>query len=144
MTAADEKKLDEFLVMESFREIFPEFPKGKLYAAESPDFILSLGPRKKIGIELVRLHLRPSRKDPYSYENLLEIIGMKEDKMGLYRKRRLEFYWLILVARDPAYQPSFSLRNKLLKWTFRTSFDRIFLYDLAGSEILELYLDPKG
>jgi hypothetical protein len=141
MSAEEEKKMDEIKVLESFRDNFPGFPKGILTPAESPDFILSSGPRNKIGIELVRLHLRPSRNEPYSYENLSECIEMKEEKMHLYRKRRLKAYWLIITVRDPAYQPSFNLKNKLLKWTFRTSFDRIFLFNPAGSDLMELYLD---
>jgi hypothetical protein len=140
MPSPGDKKIDETDVLNAFRNCYTEWPGGLLNPAESPDFILSLGPRNKIGIELVRLHLRPGRKDPFSYENLSECIEMKEDKLRLYRKRRLREYWLIIAVRDPAYQPAYNLKNKILKWSFHTSFHRVFLFNVAGSEIMEFNL----
>lgn len=51
-----EKKQLELLLMHYFRERHPDFPKGKLTASESPDFILKLKTRNRIGIELTRLN----------------------------------------------------------------------------------------
>lgn len=42
--------------MEYFRTNFTDFPKGRLRASESPDFLLETSPGNKIGIELTRLY----------------------------------------------------------------------------------------
>ena len=50
-----EKKQLEFLLIHYFRECFNELPKGKIVASESPDFILKMRKKFKLGIELTRL-----------------------------------------------------------------------------------------
>lgn len=52
----DRKKQLEILTADFFRGICPEFPKGRLVPSESPDFILSLGIRNSVGIEITRLY----------------------------------------------------------------------------------------
>ncbi len=56
-----EKKQLEVLMMHYFRECHPEFPKGQLIASESPDFILKLKTKQRIGIEITRLNPLNSR-----------------------------------------------------------------------------------
>src|SRR5690606_3487223 len=51
-----ERKHLEILLMHYFRECNPEFPKGEIIPSESPDFILKLKTRYRIGIELIRLN----------------------------------------------------------------------------------------
>lgn len=50
------KKQLEILLINYFRECYPDFPKGNIIASESPDFVVKLKNRKKLGIELTRLH----------------------------------------------------------------------------------------
>jgi hypothetical protein len=50
------KKQLEILIIDYFRSAYSDFPKGKLKASESPDFVLDIAPRIKIGIELTRLY----------------------------------------------------------------------------------------
>lgn len=50
------KKQVEVLLMEYFRQTYPEFPKGRLVPSESPDFILRLKNRTSMGIEITRLY----------------------------------------------------------------------------------------
>jgi hypothetical protein len=59
------KKQLEILIIDYFRSAYSDFPKGKLKATESPDFVLDIAPREKIGIELTRLYF----DDFYSGEN---------------------------------------------------------------------------
>lgn len=59
------KKQLEILIVDFFRSAYPDFPKGKLKASESPDFVLDIASRKKIGIELTRLYF----DDFYNGEN---------------------------------------------------------------------------
>lgn len=51
-----EKKQLEHLIIHYFREYCKSFPKGKLVASESPDFILKINSRLNLGIELTRLN----------------------------------------------------------------------------------------
>lgn len=50
------KKQLELLLINYFRDCYPDFPKGKISAGESPDFVVKQKNRKKLGIELTRLH----------------------------------------------------------------------------------------
>ncbi|MFW6245941.1 MAG: hypothetical protein ACOC13_00685, partial [Tangfeifania sp.] len=50
------KKQLEYLLIHYFRECYDEFPKGKLTATESPDFVLKIKSRQNLGIELTRLN----------------------------------------------------------------------------------------
>lgn len=59
------KKQLEILIVDFFRSAYPDFPKGKLKASESPDFVLDIDLREKIGIELTRLYF----DDFYNGEN---------------------------------------------------------------------------
>lgn len=51
-----EKKQLEHLIIRYFREYCKSFPKGKVVASESPDFILKIKSRLNLGIELTRLN----------------------------------------------------------------------------------------
>jgi hypothetical protein len=46
----------EWLIMRSFRDNYPDFPKGKLTKSETPDFIHKLSLTKSIGIEISTLY----------------------------------------------------------------------------------------
>jgi hypothetical protein len=138
MISSDDKKAGEVRVLERFREVYPDFPKGALSVGESPDFILARGPRNKIGIELTRLHQHTSGDDPFSYDNIAACLLLKEDKLSLYRRKRLKEYWLIISVRDPAFKPRYNLGNKLISWKFRSEYDRIFLFNVPGASIYEL------
>jgi hypothetical protein len=59
-----EKKQIELLLLEYFRQLCPVFPQGKIIVAESPDFIVDHSPKKKTGIELVRLHPAYMKSSP--------------------------------------------------------------------------------
>ncbi len=50
------KKQLEILLVNYFREQYPDFPKGKVVASESPDFVVKMKNKHKLGIELTRLN----------------------------------------------------------------------------------------
>jgi len=58
----DVKKEIELLLITYFRQCYTGFPKGKLVASESPDFILREKHAQKLGIELVRFFPSSSSK----------------------------------------------------------------------------------
>jgi hypothetical protein len=67
-----DKKQLEMLYMHYFRVQNPDFPKGKLQPSESPDFILKLKTKSRIGIELTRLNPLNARvPDVYEQEQKL-------------------------------------------------------------------------
>jgi hypothetical protein len=134
----ENKKKEERIVLDSFRDLLQDFPGGKLNPSESPDFILSPDPKKKIGIELTRLHKHPGKSDPFSFENISTCLLSKEDKLHLYRQKKLHEIWLILVVWDPAYKSQYNLHNKLIKWVFKSGFTRVFLYLFREGKIFEL------
>jgi hypothetical protein len=140
----DEKKTDELIILELFRERYKDFPKGDLSVSESPDFILSLGPRNKIGLELTRFHQQFSGGDPFSYENISACLNHKEDKLRLYRRKKLREYWLILAVLDPAYKSSYNLHNKLLVWKFETGYNRIFIFNVLNGDVFRLKRHGKS
>ncbi len=50
-----EKKSEERNILEYFSRLYHDFPKGKIIETESPDFIVSPGPKQRLGIEITRL-----------------------------------------------------------------------------------------
>ncbi len=141
MKSRKDKKIFELEILDLFRERFDDFPKGVLRNSESPDFILSLSARNKIGIELVRLHQQIKGRDLYSYENLSACLYKKEEKLRIYRKKRLQEYWLIMFDQDPANKPVYNLNNKLIVWKFKTEYNKVFLFRIEKGEI---FLLSKG
>jgi len=126
-----DKTTEEWLVMRYFREKYLQFPKGKLIKTESPDFILRVNRRKRIGIELTRLdYLLKDVTNKNELSGLLRIlIAQKEEKLPLYRKNRLSEYWLI-VSSDSL---KIGLPEHLI---LNSKFDKVFLIDLFSGLIV--------
>lgn len=87
---------------------------------------------------MTRLNQRVRDLDLYSFENIAACLSSKEEKLGLYKRKRLQEYWLILFIGDPSFKPRFNLHNKLTKWVFESGFKRTFLFDITGHRIYEL------
>lgn len=111
--------------MHYFRESYPEFPKGRLLASESPDFILRVNRKTSVGIELTQL---VGSADLIS--QLETLIQKKETKMPLYWNMQLKQLWLIIYADEALNNISYNLRNKLGNLRFESGFDRLILFDL--------------
>ena len=134
-----DKISEEWVVMRYFREKYEHFPKGKLLKYESPDFVLVLNRKKRIGIELTRLDYL--LKDKIIIKDVsnqfLKLMDKKEAKLTAYRKNRLNAYWLIVTV------DSFELLDvdndkSLRQLDLNTSFDKVFLFDLFSAAIIEL------
>jgi hypothetical protein len=135
------KKQTESIIINLFREHYTAFPKGSLKPSESPDFILAITPRQKIGIELTSLHPYSSDIELLSYENITACLEAKNDKLRLYRKKKLNEYWLVISVNDLPSWNRISVHNKLIVWNFRTGFNRVFLFNTIDSKVLELNHD---
>ncbi len=72
------QKFTEFFTLSLLRERFPGFPSGSIRASESPDFLVAITPRKRIGIELTRIVQLPALSIAYGgitiQEQFLEMI----------------------------------------------------------------------
>lgn len=140
------KKEKESTTIRYFIDKYPDFPKGKLVVSESPDFIVKENSKKSIGIELTRLvdhnngNSFYNNIETYLIKNLNKdiishILEQKEEKIRLYRKQRLKEIWLIITADNLDLPRSSNIKESISKWDIRTSFDKVFLFDLYRGEI---------
>jgi hypothetical protein len=65
------KKQLEILIVDYFKDSYPDFPEGKVEPSESPDFIVTLKNKYSLGIELTRLN--PASASPISDDAKVEI-----------------------------------------------------------------------
>jgi len=144
--------LEELSIMQQFREDYAAFPKGKLQKSESPDFILKQNPKTTIGIELTKLHGSKVRKEKthfprqingyqppeFNRENLEFTINAKNEKITIYRQKKLNQIWLLITADLDESPVSFNLYNKLENWIFYSKFQKIFFYELKTRKVFEL------
>ena len=135
----NDKKRSESIIINMFRENFPGFPKGLLKPSESPDFILAISPKQKIGIELTGLHPFSSDTDLLSYENITACLNAKNEKLRLYKKKKLNEYWLIISVKNDHSRNRINIHNKLIIWVFKTGFNRVFLFNTSDGKVFELF-----
>ena len=134
----NDKKRSESVIINLFRKNFPGFPKGLLKPSESPDFILGITPRQKIGIELTGLHPYFSDTELLSFENITACLEAKNEKLLLYQKKKLNEYWLIISVNDLHSWNRINIHNKLIIWVFKTGFNRVFLFNTIDGKVIEL------
>ena len=242
----DKKEL-EILLVNYFRDCYPDFPKGYLTPSESPDFVIKTKNHHEFGIELTRLN--PVNKDDPDADQLTqiqireEIIGLsqelfeqssafklfikflfseikpiqseqqmlfavkvanvirkviqnrstdsffrisvtgevlpegvdeilivnhpamkistwerannlgismdvvddirqairkKDEKLGLYQKQRLNYYWLLIFTDRLRGVRNYNLAEKVINHKFESRFQQVFLFDLIKSDIYRL------
>ena len=129
------QKEEENFVIQYFREIYFDFPNGKLMQSESPDFILKNGPKKLMGIELTRLDPNASSLKEKIETTLLN----KNDKIRLYQQKKLNAVWLIIHVDFIEESKSYNIQNKMNNWIFITEFDKVFLFDLFEKRVYHLF-----
>jgi hypothetical protein len=243
-TFQNSKKKEEKTLLKYFSQAYPDFPKGKIYDTESPDFVISLSRKRKLGIELTRLtqpksenqefttaqisnleknicykaqklfefrndlqllvylffsnNIRVNNNDvikiverivldvqnhtadidrklmfqiyienpiandhvdliyilyhpnvksscwgnaggyfvpTLSKEYLIQKINSKEDKLSLYRKKKINNFWLILVTDSFERSTSFNINNQIEAWNIKSNFDKVFLFEVMGSNV---------
>ncbi len=139
------QKDEERLIMDYFRKIYPHFPKGKLMKSESPDFILQQNNHQTIGIEITRLHdANIPKSNPgfpvakLNYTNLEAAIKRKEEKLTLYRQKKINVFWLIITTDFIDRNASVNVTNFLSGFDFKTQYQKVFLFDLFDRKIFEV------
>ncbi len=134
----DHKKAGEREYLDRFFRLLDERPAGKLIPAESPDFILKTGRKKSIGIELTWLIPEPGNHEKHlSRELIAGCIARKDSKLSLYRKKRIDHFWLlILLGKDGNGFPA--LHQNTGNWGFETLFHKVFLLHTTENSLLEI------
>lgn len=70
--------------------------------------------------------------------DLKRAISRKEEKLVLYRKKKLDAYWLLVLTDQLRNVKSSNVTNRVLSEDFQSSFDRILLFDLVKTQVFEL------
>jgi hypothetical protein len=142
-----DKSIQENIILEQFRKNFPDFPNGRLFKSESPDFILMTTKGKVIGIELTALPSLSYTLDENSILNFLDdfshSLSKKQKKLVNYQKQHANGYWLIIFA-DSIEANGFDLNAKLVALDINSGFERIFLFELFNGFVWPLNHHPKG
>jgi len=133
MTNAEDKIRNEWRIMESFIKRFHDFPKGDLVKSESPDFLLNLNPKKKIGIELTLFHAESG-----FIESINFIIRQKDEKIPIYKQKKLDSCWLVIYIIPDSLPYRFQIQNKLQKHSFTSLFQKVFVFNMATGKIFQV------
>jgi hypothetical protein len=71
-------------------------------------------------------------------DDLRKSILKKEEKLRLYQKQKLNYYWLLIFTDRLRGIKNFNLPNKLQNHQFVSHFQHVYLFDLMKSHIFEL------
>ena len=141
----DWKSEQETIIMEYFRDLFPDFPTGRLVKHEAPDFLLIHQPRKIIGIELIQIHPLNHEDNGSSIldqktgiEQILHAIHHKEEKIDHYRNPDVQHIWLIITAEDAPKEFTTKLRKYLFNHPIKSQFHKVYLFILMNRRIVDL------
>jgi hypothetical protein len=137
-----DKKQEELLSMRHFIAIQPDFPKGKLYPHESPDFVYKLNRRKNINIELTELFLtegEPSGNVSQIIKQLKQVINKKNEKIRLYNAQKPYQNWLVIYCDHLDLPKGLKLEEKLSWEQPDSKFDKTYLVDLFTDQVIQLF-----
>ena len=62
----------------------------------------------------------------------------KDEKLRLYQKQRLNYYWLLITTDRLRGVKSFNLPNKIMNHKFHSNFQHVFLFDLMKTNVFQL------
>lgn len=134
------KKKAERRLLNSFREAYKGFPKGKIIESESPDFIIKPNRKRTIGIELIQI-FPTIDKNEITRKNFQEAIEnailKKEEKLKRYQKKILEAYWLVITI-ERKIPAKFNIPKILERLRIESKFDQIFLFDNTGEKVYKI------
>lgn len=71
-------------------------------------------------------------------DDIHKAIHKKDEKLRLYQKQRLNYYWLLITTDRLRGIKGYNLSNKIKHVNFRSRFQHVFLFDLIKSKIHEL------
>lgn len=65
-------------------------------------------------------------------------IHKKDEKLRLYQKQHLNYYWLLITTDRLRGVKNYNLPNKIMNSHFQSRFQQVFLFDLIKSNIYQL------
>jgi hypothetical protein len=65
-------------------------------------------------------------------------IHKKDEKLRLYQKQRLNYYWLLITTDRLRGVKNYNLPDKIMNQEFQSNFQQVFLFDLIKSDIYRL------
>lgn len=65
-------------------------------------------------------------------------IFKKDEKLRLYRKQRLNYYWLLITTDRLRGVKNFNLPDKIMNHKFHSNFQHVFLFDLMKTNVFQL------
>ncbi|WP_346856597.1 hypothetical protein [uncultured Draconibacterium sp.] len=71
-------------------------------------------------------------------DDIRQSIYKKDEKLSLYQKQHLNYYWLLITTDRLRGVKRFNLSNKILHENFQSRFQHVFLLDLMKSKVLQL------
>ncbi len=71
-------------------------------------------------------------------DDIRNSIYKKDEKLKLYQKQRLNFYWLLIVTDRLRGVKSFNIQNKIINHKFKSRFQHVYLFDLLKANVIEL------
>lgn len=71
-------------------------------------------------------------------DDIVTAIHKKDDKLRLYYKNHLNYYWLLITTDRLRGVKSLNLPNKIRNHKFESHFQHVFLFDLIKSEVYEI------
>jgi hypothetical protein len=71
-------------------------------------------------------------------DDIKKSIHKKDEKLRLYQKQRLNYYWLLIFTDRLRGVKNFNLSNKVINHRFESRFQQVFLFDLIKSDIYKL------
>jgi hypothetical protein len=147
------RKQEERIYLDTLALLYPAFPRGKIIASESPDFVVRSGLRQVTGIEITQMTRREfnwleGRRGHFlprlTREQLVELIRYKEDKLALYMRKKLSQIWLVIVAKGFSNPAPYNIRNQLESWHIESRFDRVIMIDLRKNQLYMVSENKAG
>lgn len=71
-------------------------------------------------------------------DDIRKSIYKKDEKLRLYQKQRLNYYWLLITTDRLRGIKSFNLPDKVMNHKFHSNFQHVFLFDLIKSKVYQL------
>lgn len=71
-------------------------------------------------------------------DDIRRAIHKKDQKLRLYQKQHLNYYWLLITTDRLRGVKSFNLSNKIMHQEFQSRFQHVFLFDLIKSKVYKL------
>lgn len=71
-------------------------------------------------------------------DDLKKAIQKKDEKLRLYQKNHLNYYWLLITTDRLRSTKNYNLANKIKNQQFESRFQQVFLFDLMKSDIYQL------